>query len=81
MDWNRWIRQIHRCVAVAFMLAFVINTVAVLLGKYTATVGYLAVAPLFVLLPTGLYMFVLPYAQKWRGERNSANGAAVAQRR
>jgi hypothetical protein len=28
--------------------------------------GLLAPAPLFLLLFTGLYMFVLPYAAKWR---------------
>ncbi len=70
MDWNKRVRQIHRCVAVIFMLAFVINTVAVVLGKYTPAVGYLAVLPLFVLLPTGLYMFILPYAAKWRSGRS-----------
>jgi hypothetical protein len=29
------------------------------------------VAPLALLLPTGLYLFVLPYAANWRGERRA----------
>ena len=35
-------------------------------GNYTSRVGLLAVFPLALLLLTGLYLFVLPYATKWR---------------
>jgi hypothetical protein len=31
----------------------------------------LALFPLALLLLTGLYLFVLPYANKWRGERRT----------
>jgi hypothetical protein len=34
-------------------------------------VGLLAVFPLALLLLTGLYLFVLPYASKWRSERRA----------
>lgn len=66
MSWNRWIRQIHRWVSVAFTVAIVINFVAVVQGKYNNKLGLLAVAPLAFLFLTGLYLFVLPYATKWR---------------
>ena len=50
----------------AFTMAVTVNIVAVLRGKYTASIGLLAVFPLALLLVTGLYLFVLPYATKWR---------------
>jgi hypothetical protein len=54
----------------AFTVAIVINIVAVLHGKYTYKVGLLAVLPLAFLFFTGLYLFVLPYATRWRsGQR------------
>ena len=50
----------------AFTLAVVVNIVAVAQKKYSNGVGLLAVAPLALLFLTGLYLFVLPYATKWR---------------
>jgi len=69
MNWNRWIRQIHRWLSIAFTVAVIINGVAVARGKYTGWVGLLALLPLALLTFTGLYLFVLPYAAKWRGQR------------
>jgi hypothetical protein len=46
-------------------VAVIVNTVAVVQNKYTSSVGLLAVFPLALLLFTGLYLFVLPYATKW----------------
>lgn len=66
MNWNRWIRQTHRWFSVAFTLAIIVNLVAVVEGKYNNKLGLLAVAPLAVMFLTGLYLFVLPYATKWR---------------
>jgi hypothetical protein len=68
LNWNRWIRQTHRWVSIAFTLAVIFNGVAVVRGKYANWEGLLAVAPLALLFLTGLYLFVLPYATKWRGE-------------
>ncbi len=65
MNWNKWLRQIHRWLSIAFTVAVIVNIVAVVRGDYAAWVGVLAVAPLALLLPTGLYLFVLPYATKW----------------
>jgi hypothetical protein len=72
MNWNRWVRQIHRLLSIAFTVAVIVNGVAVGGGKYTAGVGLLALVPLALLLFTGLYLFVLPYASKWRGGRRTA---------
>ena len=65
MNWNKWIRQTHRWVSIAFTVAVIVNGVAVVEKKYTFWVGLLALLPLALLLFTGLYLFVLPYAAKW----------------
>ena len=67
MNWSKWMRQTHRWLSVAFTAAVIVNIVAVVLGKYSRTVGLLAVLPLVLQLFTGLYLFVLPYAARWRG--------------
>ena len=66
MNWNKWIRQTHRWLSVAFTAAVIINFVAVVKGRYAGWVGLLAGLPLALLLITGLYLFVLPYAANWR---------------
>ena len=71
MNWNKWIRQTHRWLSIAFTVAVVINIVAVLQKKYSTGLGLLAVAPLAFLFLTGLYLFALPYATKWRSARNT----------
>ena len=77
MNWNNWIRQFHRWVSIAFTLAVVANFVAMALGQVPAWVTYSPLLPLFLLLITGLYMFVLPYAASRRSERG-ANGTGVS---
>ncbi len=68
MNWNIWIRQIHRWLSIAFTVAVIVNIVALGQQKEPAFwVGFLALLPLALLLLTGLYLFVLPYAAKWRG--------------
>jgi hypothetical protein len=71
VNWNNWIRQTHRWISIAFTLAVIINGIAVALKKYTGWVGLLAGVPLALLLLTGLYLFVLPYAAKRRGGRRT----------
>ena len=71
MNWNKWVRQTHRWLSIAFTVAVIVNIVAVAQKKYTAWLGLLAVLPLALLLFTGLYLFVLPYATKWRSERRA----------
>lgn len=65
MSWNKWVRQIHRWVAIAFVASAVIVTVVVLTKDEPAEWVYLSpLLPLALLLLTGLYLFVLPYATK-----------------
>ncbi len=71
MKWNNWIRQTHRWVSIAFTVAVIVNGVAVAMKKYTGWVGLLALIPLALLLVTGLYLFVLPYAAKRRSGRRT----------
>lgn len=70
MSANQWIRQMHRWVAMAFTLAVIVNIVAMLRGTQAVWVGLLALLPLALLLLSGLYLFVLPYASRWRGGRS-----------
>jgi uncharacterized iron-regulated membrane protein len=55
-------------VSIAFTVGVIVNFVAVVEKKYTFWVGLLALLPLALLLFTGLYLFVLPYATKWGSE-------------
>ena len=71
MNWNKWVRQTHRWLSIVFTVAVIINGVAVARGKYTNRLGLMAVALLAVLLLTGLYLFVLPYAARWRSGRST----------
>jgi hypothetical protein len=71
LNWNKWVRQTHRWLSIAFTVVVIVNIVAVAPKKYTASLGLLAVLPLALLLVTGMYLFV-PYATKWRSERRSS---------
>ena len=71
MKWNLWIRLTHRWLSVIFTAAVIVNGVAVARGRYARWEGLLAVVPLFLQLFTGLYLFVLPYAAKWRSARRT----------
>jgi hypothetical protein len=66
LDWSKWIRQIHRWLSIIFTLTVVANFVAMGLGEPPSWIVYSPLLPLFLLLFTGLYLFVLPYATKWR---------------
>lgn len=71
MSLSDWIRQIHRWVSIAFAATVVANFVTLGLGsgEPPAWVTYAPLFPLGLLLFTGLYLFVLPYAARWRGGR------------
>ena len=71
MNWNKWVRQTHRWLSIAFTVGVIVNFVAVAQKKYTVWVGLLALVPLILRLVTGWYLFVLPYATKWRSGRRT----------
>jgi hypothetical protein len=66
LDWNRWIRQIHRSMSVAFTVCVLANFAVMGREPIALWVGLFTLLPLALLLVTGLYLFVLPYAVKWR---------------
>jgi hypothetical protein len=74
MNWSKWIRQAHRWLSIAFTIAVVINIVALVRKEQAVWVGLLALVPLIFLLLSGLYLFALPYAVRWRGERIQREG-------
>ena len=65
-------RQTHRWVCIVFTLAVIVNGITVVQGKYNQKLGLVAVFLLFLLLFTGLYLFVLPYAARWRSARRAS---------
>ncbi|HEX9939334.1 MAG TPA: hypothetical protein VGB15_19480 [Longimicrobium sp.] len=74
MNWNRWIRQSHRWLSIVFTVAVIANFVALARGGGAPPppwVTYSPLLPLALLLFSGLYMFVLPYATRWRGGRRA----------
>ncbi len=66
-----WIRQVHRWLSIVFTATVIANFVAMGLGKPPLWVVYSPLPPLFLLMFTGLYMFVQPYIVKWRGSRRT----------
>ncbi|TWI04571.1 hypothetical protein IP90_00704 [Luteimonas cucumeris] len=71
MNWNKWIRQFHRWVAVVFTVTVIITLIVLAQENPVVWVSYVPLLPLALLLLTGLYLFVLPYASKWRGGRRT----------
>jgi len=71
MNWNSSIRQLHRWLSIVFTLTVIANFVAMSQGTPPAWVTYSPLLPLAFLLFSGLYMFVLPYYAKWRGNKRS----------
>jgi hypothetical protein len=70
---SRWIRQTHRWLSIVFTVAVIANFVALARGGGPPPpwVTYSPLPPLFLLLFTGLYLFALPYAARWRGARRT----------
>jgi hypothetical protein len=70
MHWNQWVRQFHRWVSLAFMATVIACVLGIAVGEPPMWLFYVPLLPLFVLLVTGLYLFVLPYAAALRnGQR------------
>ena len=75
MNFNKWLRQLHRWVSIFFTFAVIVNIINLVAQgqeEPPVWVGLLALIPLVLLLCSGLYLFVLPYAGKRRsGQRSS----------
>ena len=73
MNWNIRIRQFHRWLSIAFTVTVIANFVAMARvgGMPPPWVTYSPLLPLALLLFSGLYLFVLPYATTWRRGRRT----------
>jgi hypothetical protein len=72
LSWNTWVRQIHRWVSIAFTVTVIVTFIALAQQEPIVWVSYVPLLPLALLLFTGLYLFVLPYAARWRSGRRAA---------
>src|SRR5690606_10008957 len=54
MSWNKWVRQIHRWLSIAFTAAVIVNIVSMGREEPAVWIGLLALLPLALLLFTGL---------------------------
>lgn len=66
---SEWVRKFHRWISVLFTLTVVLNFVFTGIHpghQPPPAVTYSPLAPLFFLLFSGLYLFVLPYLGKSR---------------
>jgi hypothetical protein len=72
LNWNNSVRQTHRWLAVAFTVAVIAAFIALGQKEPVVWVSYLPLAPLAVLQVTGLYLFLQPYATKWRSGRRTS---------
>jgi membrane protein CcdC involved in cytochrome C biogenesis len=70
-----WIRQIHRWLSIIFMATVIANFIAMRVGEPPSWVVNSPLLPPFLLLFTGLYMFVLPYTTRWRSGRHPVGQA------
>ncbi|WP_117212286.1 hypothetical protein [Allorhizocola rhizosphaerae] len=74
MNWSKWIRQIHRWLAVTFTVTVIVTFIALAQKDPLVWVAYVPLLPLVLLMFTGLYLLVLPHATKWRsGGRTTAS--------
>ena len=70
MAGNKWIRQIHRWLAIVFTVTVIVTFVALAQEDPVVWISYVPLLPLALLLFTGLYLFVLPYAAKRRTKQS-----------
>jgi hypothetical protein len=77
LNWNNWIRQTHRWLSMAFTVTVIANFVAMAVGTPPAWMVYSPLLPLFLLMFSGLYMFVLPYASRGSSGRHAGGQARL----
>ena len=71
MTVSQTVRQTHRWISVIFTVTVLANFAVRIQGEPPAWITYSPLLPLFLLLFSGLYLFVLPYTAK----RRAATGA------
>lgn len=68
MRWNAGVRTVHRWTSIVFTVAVIVVTIAVNTGREEPAewVYLMPLPPLFVLLLTGLWILLQPYAARLR---------------
>jgi len=72
LRWNTWIRQAHRWLSIVFTATVVANFAHIFAFGPEVPPGlvtYSPLLPLLLLMLSGLYLFVLPYATRRRSGR------------
>lgn len=75
MYWKKWIRPFHRWTSIVFTAAVIANFLAMTRGQPPMWITYSPLPPLFLLLFSGLAMFVLHYTDASRKLGASCIGA------
>jgi len=70
---SKWVRQIHRWLSIVFTVSVIVTFVALSQAEPVIWVSYVPLFPLALLLLTGLYLFLLPYAIRWRSHAKSVD--------
>jgi len=66
MNWSHLIRQTHRWLAAAFVASIIIYMIMMSRGPVPGWLNAFPLGTLFLMLATGVYLFVLPYVTKRR---------------
>lgn len=67
MNWNMWVRQVHRWLSIIFAAVVILIFGMLGAGKEPAQwVYFVPLLPLALLMLTGLYLFALPYVARRR---------------
>ena len=72
MIWNSAMRQVHRWLSIAFTAGVLLYVVAMTRGRPPGWLGVFPLLPLISLLVSGLYLFALPYMERFRSGRRAA---------
>jgi hypothetical protein len=72
MNWNRIVRQGHRWISLAFTVTVIANIIVAAMDREVDWLYLVPLAPLFLLMISGVYLFVLPYVARPRGARAPA---------
>lgn len=73
MSWSKVVRKSHRWLSIAFTVTVIINVIAMATGRIIEWLYMLPLAPLMLLVPSGLYMFFEPYTGKSQSQRSTSN--------
>ena len=66
MRLSTWVRRSHRWLSIAFTATVIANFVVMAVREPPPWLVYAPLSPLFLLMLSGLYLFVLPYLARDR---------------